>query len=287
MLVDGPPGALKTYGVGAGLFEAILCHTRESLVRLNVKGHQATREDNRLVKRLRPGTKVIVFAPGDPSRSCTLNLVELARRHDVVGDLVAAVVGSSHRGENETGFWSDTARRTLTRNLEYLEIESLEDVDDLLESPASLTSFAALVADAELLALAADAESPNGATCFSHLSALLTKFCDNESACRVTSGESDVDFVDLLTASDPIVFIIECNESVFEQITHVVNAVIAMLFRATAQVSESTPGCTLPIPVNIFLDEFGTIPHLKGFAATANLCRSRGVRQIAFVQTVQ
>jgi hypothetical protein len=82
------------------------------------------------------------------------------------------------------------------------------------------------------------------------------------------------------------VLIIECNESTFTQSKYAVNLFVTMLLEGATRVAERANG-RLPVPINFFLDEFGVIPPLVGFAAKANLYRSAGVRFVAFVQSIQ
>lgn len=287
VLTVGAIGAGKTYTVGAGLFEATLRDTIESIVRMNLKGPKGTEEDIGVVRTIRPHCPVFVFAPGDSFRGIQFNPLEYARRHDMVGMLLKAIVGSQARGSIDSAFWEFTAEKNLRLLLEEPSISSLAEIEEILSNPATLAEFAKTRGCPQLAEFARFVkESQNGMTCFADMASRLNQFCSIKDLRDRMRWETDVDFVALFRERRPFVLIIECNESTFFQARFVVNLFIAMILESAMRVAEDTNG-RLPVPVNFFLDEFGVIPPLAGFAAKANLYRSRGARFVVFVQSIQ
>lgn len=286
-VVVGAIGAGKTYTVGAGMYEGTLRDTTESIVRMNLKGPKGTEEDIGVANAIRPHCPVFVFAPGDSSRGIQFNPLEYARRHGMIGTLLKAIVGSQARGSQETAFWEFTAEKNLRILLEEPSITSLAEIEEILSDPATLAKFAK---DNDCPQLAEFArfvkESANGMTCFADMASRLNQFCSIKDLRDRMRWETDVDFVAMFRERRPFVLIIECNESTFFQARFVVNLFIAMILESAMRVAEERNG-RLPVPINFFLDEFGVIPPLAGFAAKANLYRSRGVRFVVFVQSIQ
>lgn len=287
MMVIGATGSGKTYSVGAGAFEATLRDTTESAIRVNLKGPKGTAEDIALIKELRSGCPVFVFAPGHPERSRRFNALEYARRHRMTETLLKAVVDSQARGRDETAFWAFLAEKTLRLLFAEPNITSLVDIHRLFSDPQSLSAFATRVNNPSLIEYARFAsEGSNGATSFGDIGARIAAFAANENVAAVSTGTNQLDMLQLLTQGQPFVLIIECDESTFFEAKYLIGAFVSLFLDSALQVAERSDG-RLPIPVNLFLDEFGVIPPLPAFAAKANLYRSRGVRFVVFVQSLQ
>ncbi len=287
ILLIGATGSGKTYHVGSAIFEATLRDTAESIVRLNLKGPKGTTEDARVVKAIRPNCPVFVYAPGDVERGIEFNPLEYARRHGMVGTLLRAIVGSQARGTDQSAFWEFLAERNLKLLLDEGRLLSLAEVEHILSDPSVLAEFAKDANNSRLSEYARFVkEAHNGMTSFADVGSRLNQFCGSEELRASMSWRCDVDFIALLRQRQPFVLIIECNESTFVQARYVVNLFITMLLESAMRVAEKASG-SLPVPLNIMLDEFGVIPPLTDFAAKANLYRSRDVRFVAMVQSIQ
>jgi hypothetical protein len=106
----------------------------------------------------------------------------------------------------------------------------------------------------------------------------------------------DVDLASVTSANEfrfemlfkkPTVLILEIAQRDVERVRPCLNLFFLQLLRELAEYAETAPGCRLPVPLNLYLDDFaaamGRIPEL---GQHLNLTRSRDVRVVGATQSL-
>lgn len=285
-MVIGATGSGKTYRYGLNAIHAILCDTDESVVYNNLKGPRGTEEVRELVERVAPGTRVIVFAPGDASRSVGINYLLNARRHAFESALVSAILATIERGREGSNYWEQSARPVLETLVRHPMILSIAALSEVLSDGALLEDFARRSGEPSLKTFTMYRESgQNGATSAVDIAARVAPFCATAAARAVASGADELDLVECIASPTRFVLVIECSESTYRTEKYLVSLFLTLLFESLLKVSNDNGG-VLPRGVNLIIDEFGVTPQIPDLAETINLGRARGYAFHGLVQTL-
>ena len=288
LLVVGGTGSGKTYGIGFPLLKAVSEQVDDSIVWVNPRGPIGTQE---VIATVRDGgrrVRVVVFAPGDRTRSAGFNILRYAREKGQLGRLTEAVIGNGQRTRDSV-YWSQVAENVLTPMLGDAGLASLADVAAVLASPARFEAYARASRDEELAGFLSFLEngSQNAATNLADIRSRVHTLakCDQQRA--TVSGAHELDPEVLLAGGERFLIVIEANESEFARHREVINTFLAMFLDSAVRVAERSPGNRLPRSLSMFIDEFGTIGVIDGFTNTVNSTRSRGIHLCVMVQTLE
>jgi hypothetical protein len=248
LLVVGATGSGKTYHTLYPAIAAFAEQTDHNLLLMNTKGPVATAEMAAVIQRHRPGCRVIVFAPGDPTRSVMFNPLAYARRHGMLDMLLQGVVRSTQEGSNDSGYWRATATRILRAVFKHAQVDSLDFARELLECPDELRRFLDYAPDPALASFLEfhDSGSHNAMTNITDIANRLAAFAASPEAIAVTSGPSEIDLHGLLSGCEDFALIIEANESTFESEAPLLNLFLSLAFRTVTKIAEGRPEMCLP-----------------------------------------
>ena len=161
------------------------------------------------------------------------------------------------------------------------------DVHEALELPRSellaLLQYGANTPFASAVASFLDLGSQNAETVLATAQMYYRIFQDLDIA-AVTSAD-EFRFETLF--KKPTVLILEVGQRSLERVRPLLNLFFSQLFREAARYAETQPGCRLPIPLNLYMDDFaaslGRIPEMSQHL---NLSRSRDIRVVAATQSL-
>lgn len=288
LLVVGATGSGKTYHTLYPAIAAYAEQTDHNLMLLNTKGPVATAEMTAMIRRYRPDCRLIVLALGDASRSVRFNPLDYARRHGMLDVVLRSMENCTHERPQDSGYWRATAKRILGSLFKHPEVDSIHYARELLEDPSEFKSFLECTPNPGLASFIDfyDTGAHNAMTNVADIANRLAAFAASDDAVAVTSGGCEIDLHELLIGDEPFAFIIEANESTFENEAPLLNLFLALLFRTVTAIAENRCDMRLPRRLAVLLDEFGTVGRIDGFERTINTGRSRGLSVMCLVQTL-
>lgn len=293
LLAVGPIGSGKTSELILPLARSDIEDPESSLVVIDIKGdlHQKLTP---FVERSRAGATVAVLNLTDPGRT-THGWNPFAHQEDEGAALDDAETfcqaAQTLRSHVDSPFWDGNAARWIAAlSLCLKEARGSvcpADVHRALELPRN--ELLALLAAHPNVAFAPGvhaflaSSSHNAETVLAqaqmHLRAL------RDPALAAVTSTDELRFSDLFDR--PTVLVLELPQGGVEKLRPYINLFIAQLFREAARRAADGPGCRLPRPLNLYLDDFaaavGRVPDL---GQHLNLSRSRDVRVVAAVQSL-
>jgi hypothetical protein len=293
ILAVGPIGCGKTSELILPLAKSDIEDPEASVVVIDIKGdlHQKLIP---FVERSRPGAAIAVLNLTDPGRT-THAWNPFAHQDDEGTALDDAETfcqaAQSPRAHNDSPFWDGNAARWIAALSLCLRASRgtvcPADVHRALELPRN--DLLALLAAHPGVAFAPGVHgflasgSHNAETVQAQAQMHLRALRDPALA-AVTSAD-EFRFSDLFER--PTVLVVELPQGGVEKLRPYVNLFFAQLFRAAARCAAASPGCRLPRPLNLYLDDFaaavGRVPDL---GQHLNLSRSRDIRVVAAVQSL-
>ena len=288
-LCVGPTGSGKTLTFAFPMLEQIANHTSESVVWMNPRGPIGTQEVIAVMRAGGQKVRPVVFAPGDPTRSVGFNLLEHARDHDELADLIEAVMDAKSRSRSgDSGYWDQVASKLLWPLLSHPAIHSLAEAAAVMESEDSFKRFVKEHRGEVLKGFKTflETQSQNAATNLADVGSRLKALAFNDEQNAVLSGQHEVDLHALVRGDQRFVLIIEADEAEFRNHAAAINAVLRMLFTAVSREARTMPNNRLSRGITMILDEFGNLPAINGFAEIVNTMRSRGVNVVVLLQTL-
>ncbi|WP_158633466.1 type IV secretion system DNA-binding domain-containing protein [Tautonia sociabilis] len=293
MLAVGRIGSGKTSEMFLPLINSDIKDTEASVVTIDVKGDQHQKLTP-FVEKHRPGTSIVVINLTEPDRT-THAWNPFAHQDDegtVLDDAESFCQATQTlRGSRDSPFWDSNAARWITAVILCLKktrgAVCPADVHRALELPRDQL-LALLMAHPDVafasgvhsfLASGSHNAETVQAQAQMHLRALRDP--------GLASVTSINEFRSTCLFERPTILIFELHQGSVEKLRAFVNLFFAQLFREAARCAMAQPGCRLPRPLNLYLDDFtaavGRIPDL---GQHLNLARSRDVRVIAAVQSL-
>lgn len=285
ILAVGSTGSGKTYRFGYGVLASLLRDTESSIFFNNVKGRVTTRELAAIARMLDPSIRVVVFAPGDVTRSVAINPVAIARRHDMVEQLAHQLAGIVREGRGGTNFWSASAARKFKQLLRHPEVDSIARLFALCSDPKALLAFAREKGDAQLEGMVSFITSgANGATSDANDLACLESFVSGDAVRAITSGPDEFDVVRLANGEQRFLFILEADDSTHAMLAPVIASVLQLVFDGLASAGRDDRSRRFR-HVAFVLDELGAAP-IRGLARKISIGRTHGYTVFGMVQSI-
>jgi hypothetical protein len=293
VLAVGPLGCGKTSELILPLVKSDIENLPSSVVVIDIKGDLHQKLD-RFVERSRPGTSIAVINLIDPAR--TTHAWNPFAHQDDEGTALddaetfcqAAQTLSSHW---DSPFWESNAARWVAALILCLKkargAVCPADVHRALELPRN--DLLALLASHPEVAFASGVHSflasgsHNAETVQAHAQMHFRGLRDPALA-AVTSAD---EFRFSALFERPTILILELPQGAVAKLRAYVNLFFAQLFREAAQCAVASPGCRLPRPLNLYLDDFAAaVGRIPDFGQHLNLSRSRDLRVVAAVQSL-
>jgi type IV secretory pathway TraG/TraD family ATPase VirD4 len=192
----------------------------------------------------------------------------------------------------DSPFWQNGAEREMAAILGCYRKKlgrspSLADVHHAVELPRR--ELLKLLENAPEVPFAAGmysylkSEGHNAETVHATLQGYLRALLSPQLA-AVTSAD-ELQFVDLFRK--PNVLVVEVLPSEVERLRPYVNLLFHQLLRGAASFARTQPGCSLPRPLNVFLDDFAVaVGRIPDMGSSLNLLRHADVRIVAAVQSI-
>ena len=292
MLVIGQTGA-QTRAHIITLAVSDISHPRESVVIIDGKGdlHQKL---SPVVDRYRPGTRIMVINLTNRKRTThawnphAVNLDSQSALEDAHNFCAAS---QTRTYNTDSPFWDGSAARWIAGLMFCLRASRgavcPADVYEALELPRpellALLKDRANVPFASAVASFLESGSHNAETVLATAQMYYRIFQDLDIASVTSTEEFRFDTL----FKRPTVLILEISQRDIERVRPLVNQFFLQIFREAAWYAETQPGCRLPIPLNLYMDDFaasmGRIPEM---GRHLHLSRSRDIRVVAAIQSL-
>lgn len=304
VMILGQPGSYKTTKWMLPLAVSDLSDPSKVVVYPATKGNEVELIQA-FVDKYRPGQKVIVLnlTNADRTTHAYNPFAPVSAtgdgRDDVsaaLDDAMAFVAASREPGsERDSPFWDHNAARFITA-FRLLLAKKHGRV-----SPADVHHVMELPLKDQLAFLDGDPTSPFAANTRSYMASdgqnantvtatalgFLRSFADWHLA--RTTGNNELSWEQLLTAGkdEPgAVVVLELDIHTLGKIRAVLNLLFLHLFRTACAVAANAPGCRLPRPLCVYLDDFpASVGRIPGVAEYFNTLRSRDCRLTVALQS--
>lgn len=248
-----------------------------------------------MTRKHNPEKQILLFNPLDTLRSLSWNILGKIE-NDTDAKLIAnSIIAATDNpnAKSDSPFFRNNALAVLNAIMQGLlhdanETLSMPRIHELVQSGMKslcdwLEAHPEAIRSSRTFVELARSGSQNADTIMSELSMRLSAW--DIKAIRATTAFSELD-VDSIVEK-PTLFIVELRESELEMLRPLANVIVVELLRFLTKKAEAYPGCTLPRPVGLVIDEFASaIGRLPDIHVKLNTLRSRNVSIVAAIQSL-
>lgn len=248
-----------------------------------------------MTSKYNPEKRILLFNPLDTVRSLAWNILAKVE-NDTDAKLIANTIIQATEGPNtkaDSPFFKNNALQLLNA----IMVGLLEDPSERLSMPRVhqlvhsgkenlctwLEAHPGAIRSTRTFVELARSGSQNADTVLSELGMRLSAW--DLRAIRATTYAEELDLDTLI--NEPTILIVEFRESEIEMLRPMANVIVVELLRYLTKRAEGCPGCCLPRPVSLVIDEFASaLGRLPDIHVKLNTLRSRNVSIVAAIQSI-